>query len=123
MIFRLSQKLATKLKESNLPSLPPDENRMGESASDAYQRTLKRLGIECSMSRRGCCDDNAVMERFFWSLKHEWTNRERFVNLEEARLSLFRYLDTFYNPVRLHKTLHYLSLDQYEAENAPAVVA
>ena len=65
--------------------------------SDAYQETLKRLGITCSMSRRGCCYDNAVMERFFWSLKHEWTNHERFANLEEARLSVFRYIETFYN--------------------------
>jgi len=75
------------------------------------------------MSRRGCCYDNAVMERFFWSLKHEWTNHEQFANLEEARLSVFRYIETFYNPVRLHETLNYVSPDQYEAENAPAVAA
>ena len=91
--------------------------------SDAYQQTLKRLGIDCSMSRRGCCYDNAVMERFFWSLKHEWTNHERYANLEEAKLSVFRYIETFYNPVRLHETLDYLSPDQYETENAPAVAA
>ena len=91
--------------------------------SDAYQKILRTLGIECSMSRRGCCYDNAVMERFFWSLKHEWTNHERFANLEEARLSVFRYIETFYNPVRLHETLNYLSPDQYEADNAPAVAA
>jgi len=40
-------------------------------ASDAYQQTLKLLGVTCSMSRRGCCYDNAAMERFWWSLKHE----------------------------------------------------
>jgi putative transposase len=91
--------------------------------SDAYQQTLRLLGITCSMSRRGCCYDNAVMERFFWSLKHEWTNHERFANLEEARLSVFRYIETFYNPVRLHETLNYLSPDGYEAENAPAIAA
>ena len=91
--------------------------------SDAYQRTLRLLGIECSMSHRGCCYDNAVMERFFWSLKHEWTNHERFANLEEARLSVFKYIETFYNPVRLHETLNYRSPDTYEAENAPAIVA
>lgn len=91
--------------------------------SEAYQHSLQRLGITCSMSRRGCCYDNAVMERFFWSLKHEWTNHERFANLEEARLSVFRYIETFYNPVRLHETLHYRSPDTYEAENAPAVAA
>jgi len=91
--------------------------------SDAYQKTLKTLGITCSMSRRGCCYDNAVMERFFWSLKYEWTNHESFANLEEARLSVFRYIETFYNPVRLHEMLNYRSPDAYEAEHAPAVAA
>jgi putative transposase len=91
--------------------------------SDAYQKTLRTLGITCSMSRTGCCYDNAPMERFFWSLKHEWTNHQTFANLEEARLSLFKYIETFYNPSRLHQTLGYLSPDQYEAENAPAQAA
>jgi putative transposase len=98
-------------------------DRGSQYTSDAYQETLRLLGITCSMSRRGCCYDNAVMERFFWSLKHEWTNHEQFANLEEARLSVFKYIETFYNPVRLHETLHYLSPDTYEAENAPAVAA
>ena len=74
-------------------------------------------------SRLHICCGSAVMERFFWSLKHEWTNHERFANLEEARLSVFRYIETFYNPVRIHQTLDYLSPDQYEAENAPATAA
>ena len=91
--------------------------------SEAYQRILKTLGIQCSMSRTGCCYDNAVMERFFWSLKHEWTNHERFADLESARLSVFKYIETFYNPVRLHQTLGYLAPDQYEADHAPAVAA
>ena len=91
--------------------------------SEAYQKTLRTLGIECSMSRSGCCYDNAAMERFFWSLKHEWTNHDVFANLEEARLSVFKYIETFYNPVRLHQTLGYLSPDEYEAENAPAIAA
>jgi len=91
--------------------------------SHAYQTTLRTLGITCSMSRTGCCYDNAAMERFFWSLKHEWTNHQTFANLEEARLSVFKYIETFYNPVRLHQTLGYLSPDQYEADNAPAVAA
>jgi putative transposase len=91
--------------------------------SDAYQRILRTLGIECSMSRTGCCYDNAVMERFFWSLKHEWTKHQEFDNLEEARLSVFKYIETFYNPLRIHQTLGYLSPDEYEAVNAPAVAA
>jgi len=91
--------------------------------SDTYQQTLKTLGITCSMSRTGCCYDNAAMERFFWSLKHEWTEHESFADLEEARLSVFKYIDTFYNPIRIHQTLGYLSPDQYEAEHAPAQAA
>jgi putative transposase len=91
--------------------------------SDAYQQTLQMLGIQCSMSRTGCCYDNAVMERFFWSLKHEWTNHESFHNLADARLSVFRYIETFYNSERLHQTLGYLSPNQFEAEHAPAAAA
>jgi putative transposase len=91
--------------------------------SDAYRQTLRALGIECSMSRTGSCYDNAVMERFFWSLKHEWTNHESFENLHEARLSVFKYIQTFYNPVRLHQTLGYQSPNQFEAEQAPATAA
>jgi len=91
--------------------------------SDAYQRILQTLGIQCSMSRTGCCYDNAVMERFFWSLKHEWTKHQQFADLEAARLSVFKYIEIFYNPVRLHQTLAYLSPDQYEAVHAPATAA
>ncbi len=91
--------------------------------SDAYQQTLRALGIECSMSRRGDCYDNAVAERFFWSLKHEWTKHETFADLEAARLSVFKYVETFYNPVRLHQTLGYQSPDQFEAEYAPVLAA
>jgi putative transposase len=91
--------------------------------SEAYQRTLRALGIECSMSRTGCCYDNAVMERFFWSLKHEWTKHETFANLEAARLSVFKYIETFYNAVRLHQTLGYQSPNQFEADRAPATAA
>ena len=94
-----------------------------QDTSDAYQQTLRRLGIECSMSRTGCCYDNAAMERFFWSLKHEWTNHTTYNNLEDARLGVFQYIETFYNPVRLHQTLGYLSPEQFEAEHAPAQAA
>ena len=60
------------------------------------------------------------MERFFWSLKHEWTKHEHFENLEAARLSVFKYIETFYNPERLHQTLGYQSPNQFEADHAPA---
>jgi putative transposase len=89
----------------------------------AYQQTLRTLGIECSMSRTGSCYDNAAMERFFWSLKHEWANHETFQNLPDARLSVFKYIETFYNPLRLHQTLGYKSPNQFEADHAPATAA
>ena len=69
------------------------------------------------MSRTGCCYDNAAKERFFWPLKHEWTEHESFADLEEARRSVFEYIETFCNPIRIHQTLGYLSPDQYEAEH------
>jgi putative transposase len=91
--------------------------------SDAYQHTLATLGIECSMSRRGDCYDNAVAERFFWSLKHEWTKHESFDDLEAARLSVFKYVEIFYNPVRLHQSLGFKSPDQFETDHAPVLAA
>ena len=91
--------------------------------SDAYQQTLRALGIECSMSRTGNCYDNAVAERFFWSLKHEWTKHDSFADLEAARLSVFKYIETFYNTVRLHQSLGYKSPEEFETEYAPVLAA
>jgi putative transposase len=73
------------------------------------------------MSRTGCCYDNAVMERFFWSLKHESTNRQMFADREAARGSVFQCIETFYNLHRLYQTLGCRSPDQFEAEHAPAI--
>ena len=98
-------------------------DRGSQYTSDAYQQTLRTLGIECSMSRSGSCYDNAVAERFFWSLKHEWTNHESYENLTAARLSVFKYIETFYNTERLHQTLGYKSPDNFEAEYARVVAA
>jgi putative transposase len=68
------------------------------------------------MSRTGCCYDNAVAERFFWSLKHEWTEHETFGDLEEARWSVFKYIDAFYNSVRIYQTLNYQTPNQIDAQ-------
>ncbi len=56
------------------------------------------------MSRTGDCYDNAVAERFFWSLKHEWTNHRTYADLEAAWQSVFHYIEMFYNPTRRHQT-------------------
>lgn len=82
--------------------------------SDQYQKTLATLGIVCSMSRTGDCYDNSVMERFFWSLKHEWTNHERYDDLPDARISVFKYIETFYNTERIHQTLGYQTPEAFE---------
>jgi putative transposase len=132
--WALSNSLATELVSAALRqavearrpegrSLLHHSDRGCQYTSDAYQHALRTMGIQCSMSRTGCCYDNAVMERFFWSLKHEWTNHENFQNQADARLSVFRYIETFYNPERLHQTLGYLSPNQFEAEHAPASAA
>lgn len=98
-------------------------DRGSQYTSDDYQKTLKTLGIECSMSRLGNCYDNAVAERFFWSLKHEWTKHHEYANLESARPSVFKYIEVFYSRQRLHQSLGYKTPEQFEAENAPALAA
>jgi len=75
------------------------------------------------MSRTDNCYDNAAMERFFWSLKHKWAKHESFENLEETRLSVFKYIEIFYTRVRIHQTFDYKSPDQYEAKNTLAIAA
>lgn len=86
--------------------------------SQAYQEFLKDHGLRVSMSRKGNCWDNAVMERFFGTLKRECTARARFATHEEARTALFEYIEAYYNRVRKHSTLGYLSPVQFELANS-----
>jgi Integrase core domain len=81
-------------------------------ASEDYQRLLDAHAITCSMSRRGNCYDNAVMEAFFSSLKSELT--DRFDSCGEAKMELFDYLEVFYNQRRRHSTLGQISLAEFE---------
>ena len=71
----------------------------------------------------GCCYDNAVMERFFWSLKRAWTYHEQHADLEADRRSVIKYIEMSYNSERLHETLGYLSPNQFEADHAPTQAA
>jgi putative transposase len=91
--------------------------------SESFQQTLRTLGITCSMSRAGCCYDNAVMERFFWSLKHEWTSHEQFTNLQEVKMSVFKYIETFYNTERIHQSLNYQTPEEFEKDYAARLAA
>ena len=83
-------------------------------ACDNYQELLKTHGLSVSMSRKGNCYDNALMESFFGTLKQELVHRESYATHEEGRQSLFEYTEVFYNRQRLHSTLGYLSPLQYE---------
>jgi putative transposase len=87
-------------------------------ASDAYARLLAGHGIEPSMSRTGNCWDNAVTESFFSTAKRELTHHESYASREEARRSLFEYIEVFYNRQRLHSTLGYRSPVEYEVRFA-----
>ncbi len=84
-------------------------------ASEDYQHLLHSHGIECSMSGRGDCWDNAVMESFWGTLKTELVNHEHYQTREQARASIFEYIEVFYNRTRLHSSLGYLSPEQFEA--------
>ena len=83
-------------------------------ASEDYQDALLRAGITCSMSRRGNCYDNAVMESWFGIVKCELG--ESFDSQEAASRALFDYIEVFYNGVRRHGSLGFLSPREYEAQ-------
>jgi putative transposase len=89
-------------------------DRGSEFTSDRYQAALHELGIEVSMSRTANCWDNAAMESFFATLTKECTDRTRFQSRQEARVTMFEYLECFYNPIRLHSTLQYVSPVAFE---------
>lgn len=85
-------------------------------AAKPVQKLLKANAIECSMSRKGNCYDNAVQESFYHSLKTELVYHEHYRTRDEARASIFDYIEVFYNRERLHSTLGYMSPLQFEAE-------
>jgi transposase InsO family protein len=83
-------------------------------ASGDYRSRLAAYGIVCSMSRRGNCYDNAVMEAFFSSLKSELA--DRFESRGDAKRELFDYIEVFYNQRRRHSTIGYLSPAAFERQ-------
>ena len=89
-------------------------DRGSQYASKAFRDELKSHRSKQSMSRRGDCWDNAVAESFFGTLKTELTHHERYQTREQARMSIFDYIETFYNRRRLHSYLNYLSPEMFE---------
>jgi transposase InsO family protein len=89
-------------------------DRGSQYTSGAYQTYLQKYSIQSSMSRKGNCWDNSVMESFFGTLKDECIGGTFYTSHDEARLALFSYIEVYYNRVRRHSTLGYVSPLQYE---------
>lgn len=90
-------------------------------ASEDYQKILADHGITCSMSRRGNCFDNAVMESWFSTLKAELG--EHFESYGSAKAELFDYIEVFYNQQRRHSSIGYLSPAEYERAGQTLLMA
>jgi putative transposase len=117
---RIDSRLVVDALEMAVSRRLPDEGLVAHSdrgsqyASEHYQGILAVHGIVCSMSRRANCWDNAPMESFFASLKKELTHGEVYATREEARASIFEYIEVFFNRVRRHSSLGYVSPAEYE---------
>lgn len=96
------------------PGLIQHSDRGSQYASHAYQALLKQHGMIGSMSRKGNCWDNAPVERFFSSLKREWTGDRLYRTREEAIADVREYVAVYYNSRRLHSTLDYTTPMDYE---------
>ncbi len=100
---------------------PPTEMLLHSDQGSPYTSTgyltrLAEVGMVASMSRTGDCYDNAAMESFFSTLKGECVERHAFQTRQEARQTIFEYIECFYNRVRRHSTLKYLSPVAYEQQ-------
>jgi putative transposase len=117
---RLHKELALEALRKALVIRQPGEglthhaDRGSQYCAIEYQSALKKHGIAISMSGKGNCYDNSVVETFFKTLKSELVWRTVFQTRAEAEEAIGRYIDGFYNPVRRHSTLDYVSPVQFE---------
>lgn len=94
--------------------LPHHSDQGCQYTSSHFQQLLREQGITCSMSRACEVCDNSAMESFFSSMKTERTARRVYRSWEQARADVFDYIERFYNPMRRHSTLGYVSPVQFE---------
>jgi transposase InsO family protein len=117
---RITRHLALAALDQALTARDPPRGRIHHSdrgspyASDDYRAALRARGIECSMSRKGDCWDNAVAESFFGTFKNELVNDAHFASRAEATATIREYIEGFYNCQRRHSTLDYVSPLEYE---------
>jgi transposase InsO family protein len=97
------------------PELVHHSDRGSQYASGDYARVLQSKKIQVSMSRKGNCYDNAAMESFWGSLKTEWVYPQKYDSLEQAKPSIFKYIELWYNRRRRHSAIGYVSPEQFEA--------
>lgn len=102
------------------PGLLHHSDRGSQYASRIFQEELARLRARGSMSRKGDCWDNAVVESFFSSLKRELFEEAIFENREVARQAVFEFIEVFYNRQRRHSTLGYLTPWEFERQATAA---
>ena len=113
-IDALNMALGVRLPEDTLIH---HSDRGAQYTSDDFRDVLKKHGIQCSMSGRGNCYDNAAVESFFGILKRERVNQMHYRTREEARADIFEYIECFYNRKRLHGYVGYISPADYELQS------
>jgi len=96
------------------PGLIAHSDRGSQYAATEYQKRLQQHGMVCSMSRKGDCWDNAVVESFFGTLKLELLGDDVFPDQATAQTLVFEYIEAYYNRRRRHSTLGYVSPAAYE---------
>jgi putative transposase len=89
-------------------------DRGSQYTSSVVKNMLSLYGFRQSMSSTGNCYDNAITETFFHTLKTEWIYQNKYQTREEAKKSVFQYIEIFYNRQRLHSSLNYLSPIEFE---------
>jgi len=107
--------MATSLREIQ-PETIIHSDRGVQYRANKYQQLLLDNKIHCSMSRKGNCWDNAAMESFFSRLKVELIYAENYRTIDEAQAGIFEYIELFYNSVRRHSAIGYMSPNDFEAK-------
>lgn len=110
----ISKALKMAIDRSGVPrNLIHHSDRGVQYASIDFQKMLRAYRIRPSMSRKGNCYDNAVAESFFHVLKTEHVHFQDFKTKEQARQSIFEWIEVFYNRQRIHSSLGYLTPDAF----------
>lgn len=117
---RLRKEIVCQAMSKSIQSRKPEpelifhSDRGVQYASNEVRELLENNHITQSMSRKGNCYDNAITETFFHTLKTELVYQRQYKTRQEAELSIFEYIEVFYNRQRLHSSINYMSPIEYE---------